>query len=48
MLISHKYKFIFLKAFKVSGTSTESFLERYCLSDEDKKNMYQLMQQLRL
>lgn len=37
MLISHKYKFIFLKAKKVSGTSTEAFLERYCLSDEDEK-----------
>lgn len=37
MLVSHKYKFIFLKAKKVSGTSTEAFLERYCLSDEMEK-----------
>jgi len=37
MLVSHKYKFIFLKAKKVSGTSTEAFLERYCLSDELEK-----------
>lgn len=37
MLISHKYKFIFLKARKVSGTSTEAYLERYCLSDEEEK-----------
>jgi hypothetical protein len=37
MLVSHKYKFIFLKAKKVSGTSTEAFLERYCLSDEQEK-----------
>jgi hypothetical protein len=38
MLVSHKYKFIFLKAKKVSGTSTEAFLERYCLSDELEKS----------
>jgi len=37
MLISHKYKFIFIKAKKVSGTSTEAYLERYCLSNEDEK-----------
>lgn len=37
MLVSHKYKFIFLKAKKVSGTSTEAFLERYCLSDDLEK-----------
>jgi len=37
MLISHKYKFIFIKARKVSGTSTEAFLERYCLSDDEEK-----------
>jgi hypothetical protein len=34
MLISHKYKFIYLRPKKVAGTSTEAFLERYCLPDE--------------
>jgi len=37
MLISHRYKFIFFKAKKVSGTSTEAYLERYCLSEEEEK-----------
>jgi len=37
MLISHKYKFIFIKARKVSGTSTEAYLERYCMSDIDEE-----------
>ena len=31
MLISHRYKFIYLKARKVAGTSVESYLERYCV-----------------
>jgi len=34
MLISHKYKFIYVRPQKVAGTSTEAFLERYCLPDE--------------
>ena len=34
MLISHKYKFIFIKTFKVSGTSMEIALSRY-LNDND-------------
>lgn len=37
MLVSHRYQFIFLKAKKVSGTSTEAFLERYCLSPEEEQ-----------
>lgn len=32
MLISHRYKFIFLKSRKTAGTSSETFLERYCVS----------------
>ena len=32
MLVSHRYKFIYLKSRKTAGTSTEAFLERYCLS----------------
>lgn len=38
MLISHKYKFIYIKCYKVGGTSTESFLERYCLHDNLEKS----------
>jgi len=36
MLVSHRHKFIFIKAKKVSGTSTEAYLERYCLSEEEE------------
>jgi hypothetical protein len=39
MLVSHLYKFIFLKSLKTAGTSTEVFLEQYCISNitEDHK-----------
>jgi hypothetical protein len=30
MIISHKYKFIYIKFYKVAGTSTEYFLEKFC------------------
>jgi hypothetical protein len=33
MIVSHKYKFIFLKTKKTAGTSIEISLSRYC--DED-------------
>jgi hypothetical protein len=36
MLVSHRYKFIYLKAVKVAGTSTEVFFQRYCLSPEEE------------
>lgn len=32
MLVSHKYKFIFIKTVKTAGTSTEIYLEPYCSS----------------
>ncbi len=34
MIISHKYKFIFLKTKKTAGTSIEISLSRYC-GDKD-------------
>ena len=45
MIISHKYKFIFLKAQKTAGTSIEIALSKYCgandiitpVSPEDEK-----------
>lgn len=37
MLVSHRHKFIYLKARKVAGTSIESYLERYCMSEELEK-----------
>jgi len=33
MLVSHKHKFIFIKSIKTAGTSTEIYLEPYCISD---------------
>ena len=30
MLISHKYRFVFIKTVKTAGTSVEAFLEPYC------------------
>jgi len=35
MLLSHKYRFIYLKTRKTAGTSVEVFFERFCVSDED-------------
>ena len=34
MIISHKYRFIFVKTLKTAGTSIEVFLSRYCGSDD--------------
>lgn len=36
VLVSHKYKFIYIKNGKVAGSSVESFFGRYCL--DPKKN----------
>jgi len=32
VLISHRYKFIYIKNIKVAGTSVESFFEKYCIN----------------
>jgi hypothetical protein len=39
VLISHKYKFIFIKNFKVAGTSVEAFFQKYCVDDEETYQM---------
>lgn len=36
VLISHRYKFIYIKCKKVAGTSLEAFFERFCLSEEEE------------
>jgi hypothetical protein len=33
MLVSHKYKFVYIKTIKTAGTSTEIFLEPYCIEN---------------
>lgn len=35
MIISHKYKFIFIKSFKTAGTSLEVFLSKHCDEKDD-------------
>lgn len=39
VLISHRYKFIYIKNYKVAGTSVEAYFEKYCL---DPSNNYKL------
>jgi hypothetical protein len=39
VLVSHKYKFIYIKNIKVAGTSVEAFFGRFCI-DPKKKYRY--------
>ncbi len=39
MLVSHKYKFVYLKNVKVAGSSVEHVFQKYCVKDEFKKKL---------
>lgn len=39
VLVSHRYKFIYIKTIKTAGTSVEDYFQRYCLP-EDQQDMY--------
>jgi hypothetical protein len=38
VLVSHRYKFIFIKTKKTGSTTTENFLTRFCLGEQDEEN----------
>ncbi len=38
VLVSHKYKFIYIKNVKVAGSSVETFFGRYCINPKKKYN----------
>jgi len=42
VLISHRYKFIYIKCIKVASTSVEAFFRRYCLP-EDQEESYEIV-----
>lgn len=35
VLVSHKHKFIYIKNYKVAGTSVETMFEKYCIDDDE-------------
>ena len=38
VLVSHRYKFIYLAGYKVASTSVAAFFERYCLPEDQEAN----------
>lgn len=44
MLVSHKHKFIFIKSIKTAGTSTEIYLEPYCVSNVEESHGREMIQ----
>lgn len=38
VLVSHRYKFIFLKTKKTGSTSVDAFFEKFCVSENDEKH----------
>ena len=38
VLVSHKYKFIYIKNRKVAGSSVESFFRRFCIDPKKEYN----------
>lgn len=38
VLVSHRYKFIYISSFKTASSSTCSFFEKFCVSPEEQKN----------
>lgn len=45
VLVSHKYKFIYIKNAKVAGTSVESFFGKYCIDPQKKYNYSHIQEQ---
>lgn len=37
VLISHKYKFIYIKNYKVGGTSCEVFFQQFCVNNNNQE-----------
>ena len=36
VLVSHRYKFIYIKNYKVAGTSVEAFFSQFCINPYSK------------
>lgn len=44
MIISHRYKFVFIKTMKTAGTSIEVYLSRYCGNDDIVTPIYPVVE----